>query len=867
VLPGLFGIVKLTSAVPHRLLPTAAEVTDGPLLQPLLLASRAMAIARMGYWVIEARDPTTFWMSEELAALMDVPAGFVPIATVRERYHGDGAARVAAALQRCLSDGTPYVVDVTCRHPDGRDFSLRIHGEAERDGAGAIVRIIGIVTDETSETQALEQVAASEQRLADFLDTATDWCWQTDAEHRFERFEAGSATRSIDVRLVIGKRRWDLDIPESSRPELEAVRAEMEARRPFRNLDYTVNTRIGPRRARTSGKPMFDADGTFLGYRGTTSDITELRETERLLLKRSAALAEAHRLGRMGSWSYLLGGTSLTWSDELFSVTGFDPATFDSSNEAVLALFMPEDREKLLDVQRAVLREGGAHSCDVRLCCADGRIRDFAVTCKGEELGGKVVGFVGTVQDVTERKQAQRQLEELAYADSLTGLANRAMFKQALTKVIGKALLEGHFATLYLVDLDRFKEVNDAFGHAAGDELLCRVAAILRREFGDTALIARLGGDEFAVLTERAHQHEDVRLVADDLIQALSGPIDLSSGEAFVGATIGVALLPEHATSTDQAMRHADLALYTGKEAGRGRSMLFESAFAAAVEQRLLLARDLRHAIEEQELHAVYQPQVCISSGRVIGFEALLRWTHRERGPISPGVFIPVAENSGIIVDLGLWILREACRQAKAWLDQGLPPRTMSVNVSPAQFWAMDFGTAVAAVLAETGLPPELLCLELTESLFVDQSEERVSRTLSALSRLGIKLALDDFGSGYSSLGYLTRLPFHRLKVDRSFVDGIASDPAKRKLLAGIIALSRGLGLATVAEGAEKTAEVDVLRDVGCDSVQGFVYSRPVGPDAATAVAASIEAEPLPDRRAPCLVPGTETTAMVAALA
>lgn len=836
------------------------------MLQSSLLASRAMAIARMGYWVAEARDPSLFWISAELAALMDVPAGYVSIARVRERYHGDSALRVAAAFERCLSDGTPYAVDVSFRHPDGRDLFLRIHGEAERDASGVIVRVIGIVTDETGETQALKQVATSEQRLADFLDTATDWCWQTNAEHRFEKFDAGSTTRSIDVRLVIGKRRWDLDVPDSALPELKVVRAEMEARRPFRNLDYTVNTRVGPRRVRTSGKPMFDADGTFLGYRGTTSDISELRETERLLLNRSAALAEAHRLGRMGSWSYLLGDASVTWSEELFSVTGFDPATFDSSNQAVLALFSPEDRQTLLDVQRAVLKEGGARSCDVRLCCADGRIRDFAVTCKGEEVGGKVVGFVGTVQDVTERKQAQRQLEELAYADSLTGLANRAMFKQSLTRVIGKALLEGRFATLYLVDLDRFKEVNDAFGHAAGDELLCRVAAILRREFGDAALIARLGGDEFAVLVERYQQHEDVRLIADDLIQALSGPIDLSSGEAFVGATVGVAMLPEHATSTDQAMRHADLALYMGKEAGRGRSMLFEPAFAEAVEQRLLLARDLRHAIEEEELHAVYQPQVCIRTGRVIGFEALLRWTHRDRGPISPAVFIPVAENSGIIVDLGLWILREACRQAKAWLDQGLPPRTMSVNVSPAQFWGMDFETAVAAVLDETGLPPHLLCLELTESLFVDQSEERVSRTLASLSRLGIKLALDDFGSGYSSLGYLTRLPFHRLKVDRSFVDGIAVDPAKRKLLAGIIALSRGLGLATVAEGAEKRAEVDVLRELGCDTVQGFVYSRPVGPDAATAVAASIEAEPIPDNRPQCLVPDADAAAMIAAL-
>jgi diguanylate cyclase (GGDEF)-like protein/PAS domain S-box-containing protein len=838
-----------------------------PQPQPSRLASRAMTIAGMGYWVAEACDPSTYWVSRELAVLAGVPEGPVPVALIRERHVGDSAARVAEVFGRCLQDGTPYDVDMVYRHPDGHVMHMRAHGEAERDERGRIVRIIGIVIDRTREVEALRRTATSEQALADFLDTATDWCWQTDADHRFQNFDAGSTSRStIDASRVLGRRRWDLDVPESSQHEVHAVRAEMEARRPFRNLDYTVNTRIGPRRVRTSGKPIYSDDGSFLGYRGTTADITELRETERLLLNRSAALAEAHRIGRMGSWSYLLGDRKVAWSDELYAVTGFDPATFDSSNTAMLAMFSPEDRKKLLDVQRAVLQHGGARSADVQLTCADGRVRDFAVTCKGEVVGGKIVGFVGTVQDITERKQAQRQLEELAYADPLTGLANRAMFKQSLTTVIGKALIEGRFATLYLVDLDRFKEVNDAFGHAAGDELLCRVAAILRREFGDAAFIARLGGDEFAVLVERAHQHDDVRLIAEDLIAALSGPIDLSGGEAFVGATVGVAMLPEHATSTDQAMRHADLALYMGKEAGRGRCMLFDPAFAEAVEQRLLLARDLRHAIEENELHAFYQPQVCIRSGKVIGFEALLRWTHRERGPISPAEFIPVSENSGIIVDLGVWILREACYQAKSWLDQGLPARTMSVNVSPAQFWTMDFDIAVAAVLEETGLPAELLCLELTESLFVDQSEERVSRTLGSLAALGVKLALDDFGSGYSSLGYLTRLPFHRLKVDRSFVDGIASQPAKRKLLSGIIALSHGLGLTTVAEGAEKSADVDVLRELGCDTVQGYVYSRPVAPESAPSVAASIEAEPLPDHRPQCLIPDADTAAMIAAL-
>lgn len=331
--------------------------------------------------------------------------------------------------------------------------------------------------------------------------------------------------------------------------------------------------------------------------------------------------------------------------------------------------------------------------------------------------------------------------------------------------------------------------------------------------------------------------------LADRLIGKLSVPVDLAEGEAFVGATIGIARLPEHGATAETAVRNADLALYMAKEAGRGRAQLFEPVYAQAVDQRLDLGRHLRHAVEAGTLEAHYQPQLDLRTGRVTSFEALLRWTHPERGPISPAEFIPIAESSGLIVDLGLWVLREACRQGRAWLDAGLPPRSVSVNVSPAQIWNVDFDAAVSAVLAETGFPAKLLCLELTESLFVDHTEQRISRTLTALSGLGVRLALDDFGSGYSSLGYLTRLPFHWLKVDRAFVDGISTAPEKRKLLGGIIALSHGLGMTVVAEGAELPAEVDVLGGLDCDLVQGFVFSPPVAADKAPLVAASIERE------------------------
>lgn len=813
------------------------------------LLKRAMAIARMGYWRSAGPSRATLWVSPELSAMYGLPTadGILPLADIRGRFLGPAPEELAGGLARCWSEGTAYTVHGQYRHPQGHTIDLAVHGEAERDETGAITGISGIVRDISEEQAALRSVTESEQRLSDFISTASDWCWQTGPDHRFLPLALPSE-RNAAIRTIAagGLTRWELPIVPEHREAMARHRADMENHRPFRDFIYTVVSQGGDRATiRSSGKPVFDEHGTFQGYRGTASNVTDLRVTEDLLIRRTAALAEAHRLGRMGSWHYRLGEAKVVWSEELFALTGYDPATLDMHHQAILSHFEPADAERLVVLQKQVLRTGGAATADLRFRCADGRFGDFVFNCKAELVDGKVVGLVGTVQDISERKLAQRQLEHLAFTDPLTGLANRTQFKQSLTTMVGRALLEECFGALLLIDLDRFKEVNDSLGHAAGDELLCRVAGLLRQELGADAFIARLGGDEFAVLVERPSMHDDMRDVAEHLIARISGPIDLANGEAFVGATVGIAKLPEDAATTELAMRHADLALCMAKENGRGRCMVFESAYAEVVEQRLLLARDLRHAIEENELHAHYQPQVELSTGRVVGFEALLRWTHRERGAISPAEFIPVAESSGIIVDLGLWILREACQQGRDWLDQGLPPRTIAVNVSPAQFWNMDFETAVSAVLAETALPPNLLCLELTESLFVDQSEHQISRTLGALSALGVRLALDDFGSGYSSLGYLTRLPFDRLKVDRSFVDGVASQPAKRKLLGGIIALSRGLGMSIVAEGAERPAEVDVLRELGCDVVQGYVYSRPVSPEMAPVVADAIERSPL----------------------
>ncbi|WP_439574120.1 sensor domain-containing protein [Phreatobacter sp.] len=809
------------------------------------MLARALKIARMGYWRCDERDSGTLWISPELALMYRLPTeeGRVTFEAVRRGYLDDAPAELARNLVRCWTDGQPYVVRGRFRGENDAILDYAVHGEAERDEYGRVVQVSGIVRDVTDETAALARLAQSEQRLADFVSTASDWCWETDEQHRFRETRIDSSEGTVVRELrVVGMRRWDLPVVPQDRERMEQHRRDVEAHQSFRDFVYTVRFADGVgRTVRSSGKPVFDPSGSFVGYRGTATDISTLRETQALLDQRTDALREAQRMGKIGTWSYRLGEPRVLWAPEVFALVGLDRETFDTTHENVLARFLDDSGERLIAAQKRVMRTGGTESLDVRVMRADGRAADFAITCKAEMCDGAVAGVIGTMQDITERKETQRQLEELAYSDPLTGLANRALFKRQLASVLDACFRQGTASSLMLIDLDRFKEVNDSLGHAAGDELLTRVAIRLRDALGPQAFIARLGGDEFAVIPQRGDAGQDMLELGETIVEALTGPIDLANGEAFVGATVGVANLPEDGSTVDDAMRNADLALYMAKEAGRGRAMVFAPAYAQAVEQRLDLGRHLRHAVDAGTLHAHYQAQVELATNKVVGFESLLRWNHPERGPISPAEFIPVAESSGLIVDLGLWVLRESCRQARSWLDQGYPTRTVSVNVSPAQFWNMDFETAVSAVLAETGLPPNLLCLELTESLFLDHSEHRLNRTLSALVGLGVRLALDDFGSGYSSLGYLTRLPFDRLKVDRSFVEGVATRPEKRKLLGGIIALSRGLGLTVVAEGAERQSEVRVLAELGCDLVQGFVFARPVAPEAAPLVASAIE--------------------------
>ena len=453
-----------------------------------------------------------------------------------------------------------------------------------------------------------------------------------------------------------------------------------------------------------------------------------------------------------------------------------------------------------------------------------------------ENAAGVVTHYVGMFTDLSKLKASEERLDFLVHHDPLTGLPNRLLLSARLQHSIDGARRDGDALALLMVDLDRFKDVNESYGHSVGDALLRQVAERLTSRLRGADTVTRLGGDEFAVLLEDLAHPQDAARVALEIIGLLGEPWYLANGaEVRIGASLGISLFPDHGETAEDLLQQADAALYQAKSEGRGHFQYFSAALTQAARQRLELEARLRHAIHEGQLRVYYQPQVDIASGRIVGAEALVRWQDPEQGLIPPGRFIPVAEETGLIGALGEWVLRETCRQGREWLAAGRPPLTLAVNLSARQLRHGDLAATVMQVLNETDFPAEQLELELTESALMRREVEAVI-ILQRLRGLGLRLALDDFGTGYSSLAYLRRFPLDVLKIDKSFVDDLPRQRDAMEIVAVIIAMGHTLGLQVLAEGVETAEQLTFLQLKGCDLYQGYLTSPPVPAEAFVAL-------------------------------
>jgi diguanylate cyclase (GGDEF)-like protein/PAS domain S-box-containing protein len=451
----------------------------------------------------------------------------------------------------------------------------------------------------------------------------------------------------------------------------------------------------------------------------------------------------------------------------------------------------------------------------------------LTITCVKDD-NGAVTHYVGTMTDISEYKTAEEQIRQLAFYDPLTGLPNRRLLLERLQHAIDMRVRDGRLVALMILDLDNFKPVNDSLGHLAGDELLQQVAKRLTERLRNVDMIARLGGDEFTVLLENINHADDAAHVAENIISDLNKVFQLSiDHKVHIGVSIGISLCNQDSSTPQLLIDHADAALYKAKDNGRNCFAYFSEELTIAARKRIELETRLRLGIERKELRVFYQPQIDIASNKIFGVEALVRWQSPNEGLIFPDFFIPLAEETGLIVEIGAWVLAETCRQGQQWLEAGFPPLRLAVNVSPYQFQRSDMVSLVKSVLKETGFSAKQLELELTETcLIANHNQTRL--VLNALRDIGVHLALDDFGTGYSSLAYLKDFPITTLKIDKRFIDDIPYKQDNTAITATIIAMGHILGFKVLAEGVENLEQLAFLREKSCDSYQGYLKSKPL---------------------------------------
>ncbi len=490
-----------------------------------------------------------------------------------------------------------------------------------------------------------------------------------------------------------------------------------------------------------------------------------------------------------------------------------------------LDLILPEQHAFVIEQMQ--LRAAGVvgHNYELTGVRKDGSTFPIMVLGSPSVIGG-LPASVGTVLDISAQKAAEQRIRELADYDVLTGLPNRRLLRERFEQLLASAEREKSEIAVVFLDLDHFKRVNDSLGHSVGDELLCQVARRLDSVVRRIDTLARLGGDEFIFAMPGFHTAAAAE-VARRLVEVFSRPFEVAGHELTVTPSLGISIYPHDGGDLETLLRNADTAMYRAKEMGRNSFQFYSSEMNTTTLDRLLMESNLRRALVQNEFILHYQPLVNLETGLIIGVEALIRWLHPELGVIMPDRFIHVAEETGLINPIGDWVLCEACRQAKAWCDAGLPPICMAVNVAPVQFRQAGFVEMVAGALATSGLEAARLELELTERTVMHDADINMG-TLSALHRMGVELSLDDFGTGYSSLAYLKRFPVGKLKIDRSFVNDLETDPDDWAIASTIVSMGRSLRMTVLAEGVEKVEQLALLRKMGCDMAQGYYFSRPM---------------------------------------
>jgi diguanylate cyclase (GGDEF)-like protein/PAS domain S-box-containing protein len=741
--------------------------------------------------------------------------------------HPDDVAADEESLRQIRAGSDPTSsIDKRFLRKGGGEVWVRRSATVVRDPDGRANYVVGAFVDLTAQRDtdiALEQQMHFTRAL---LDAIPNPVYFKDSEGRYGLYNRAFDELFSAGRNWIGKTVLDVYPAEYAREHVDRDRTLLE-RPSSTTYEMLVPVAGGDKRQMLFNKVSFvDRRGEVAGLIAIITDVTRYKETERAL-EASEARFRVLTESSLDLISVIDADCRILYqSPALRTLLGYEPG--ETVGRKVVELVHRDDVDQVeAAIRRVIEARHSAEPVEFRLRHRDGMWRTFESLGTNCLANPHIGGVVFNSRDVTDRKVIQQRIQHLAYHDNLTGLPNRSLLQDRLAHSIARAERSSKKVAVLFIDLDNFKNINDTLGHDIGDELLRQVSRRLSECVRLEDTIARQGGDEFIVLLDSLEDSRGASIVAQKILNTLRQAFVLTGTEQHVSGSVGIALYPEDGRDAQTLMRNADTAMFHGKGLGKNTYQYFTAQMNIAVKRRMTLESALRRAVMQKDFVLHYQPQINLESGEIIAVEALVRWKTEDSGTVMPGDFIPLAEETGLINEIGEWVLREGCRQAKEWQGMGLSPRRMAINLSARQFSDRGFLDMVTRVLAETGLEPSWLELEITESQVMRQTEGMIM-LLNKLADMGVQLAIDDFGTGYSSLSYLKRLPIQKLKIDQSFVRDITVDPNDTAIVVAIINMAKSLDLETIAEGVETAGQLALLRSKGCRMGQGFYFSAPV---------------------------------------
>ena len=750
-----------------------------------------------------------------------------------EQGIGGDAYQVIRDIVRQGLTGTPGVYDRELWLANRQRLYVELSLIPTYDDYGRVKLLYLLFRDMTEQRCAEQALRDSEQRhmLAAYGAADGLWDWNPVSKALYVSPRLLAILGYPDDFRIQETHTWQLLLHPDDRAEYNRkVAQHLKQQTGYFEHEFRVRTAQGPYRwVHSRGLASWNDVGIAMRMAGSISDISERKRTETALQQTTDRLNLALQGSNLVLWDFdLLAGElylDKTWS----IILGGEPQETVTTFSQLLSRIHGDDHAALIEMSQATLK-GTLPECNIEYRICDNSGRWLWIHARGKvterDQTGKALRMTGTSADITARKQAEQRIHYLATRDALTDLPNRLLFSDRLQRALAHAHRHQNRLAVIFVDLDHFKHINDSLGHHAGDRLLREVASRLQSCLRSDDTVARQGGDEFIVLLTDIDELQPAR-VAEKILDTIAQPLKIEHQELVVCASLGIAVYPDDGLDKDELLRNADTAMYHAKAAGRAAYQFFKPSMNQAAQQRLTLEVALRQAIDRQQFVLHFQPQIELSSGRIHGCETLIRWQHPHYGLIPPGRFIAIAEEIGLIDEIGLWVLDQACQQVCQWRQRGHHPLRIAVNVSARQFRKPTFTDRIINVLNRTQLPCQELELEITETLLMDQSPETLAN-MSTLDRLGVRLAVDDFGTGYASMTYLKKLPVHRVKIDRSFVRDVISDPGDAAIVRAITTLGHDLGMDVVAEGVETAEQLALLKELGCDFGQGYYFARPL---------------------------------------